>query len=325
MKKILWVKFGWSDYYQGGTVGGDFPWLAEHGGKGHEAWNFKPADGRYYCYVPPQGAGGTPWNPDPRGWTVVCLARYPRKTGIHVVGWYEDATLHGGYRNRPEAGVAGPAAQDGKTGDLLYSISAGRAFLVPPELRVSPFSHESVRQGKYSFLDGPGVAQDANKRAVLKILEADLKRLKSTATSKPNPATASIVANDEADPLRSFGTAEHRKKVEKRAVEAATEKLEAMGYCCNSREPENLGFDLEATHRVTKKKMDVEVKGTASPAPRLFMTANEHAYMSKQTWRLAMVTNALTKPEVELLDRRQFDKTFKLTPMVWVGREILET
>jgi hypothetical protein len=44
MKKILWVKFGWSDYYRGGPIDGNFGWLKKNKGKknegrGHEAFN----------------------------------------------------------------------------------------------------------------------------------------------------------------------------------------------------------------------------------------------------------------------------------------------
>jgi len=44
MKKILWVKCGWSEYYRGGPVDGNFGWLNEHRGqeeegRGHEALN----------------------------------------------------------------------------------------------------------------------------------------------------------------------------------------------------------------------------------------------------------------------------------------------
>lgn len=101
MNKILWVKFGWSEYYRGGPVDGNFGWLNENKGKnnerrGHEAFNFNPGpDGTYYCYVPPQAREYAPSNDDPYGWTVICLAKNPKHTGVHIVGWYENATLHG--------------------------------------------------------------------------------------------------------------------------------------------------------------------------------------------------------------------------------------
>ncbi|KTB55228.1 hypothetical protein AO063_26380 [Pseudomonas fluorescens ICMP 11288] len=67
MNKVLWVKFGWSEYYRGGDIAGNFAWLnqnrgTENEGRGHEAYNFMPdVDGTYYCYVPPQG-GNLNWS-----------------------------------------------------------------------------------------------------------------------------------------------------------------------------------------------------------------------------------------------------------------------
>lgn len=92
MDKIVWVKFGWSDYYRGGPVDGNFGWLNDQRGKkeegrGHEAFNFaRASDGAYYCYVPPQAGEYAPWNESNKGWTVVCLAKKPKHKGIHVVG-----------------------------------------------------------------------------------------------------------------------------------------------------------------------------------------------------------------------------------------------
>jgi hypothetical protein len=40
-----------------------------------------------------------------------------------------------------------------------------------------PFSDTSVRQGKYSFLEGPGIKPDEAKRRVLTLLESRLKAL----------------------------------------------------------------------------------------------------------------------------------------------------
>ena len=42
MKKVLWVKFGWSEFYRGGPVDGNFSHLAGKGNRGHEAYNLTP-------------------------------------------------------------------------------------------------------------------------------------------------------------------------------------------------------------------------------------------------------------------------------------------
>lgn len=316
MKKILWVKFGWSEYYRGGPVDGNFPFI-KGGEQGHEAWNFlRQNDGTYYCYTPPQSGSGTPSNADPHGWTVVCLAKDPSRSGIHIIGWYEDAELMGNYATRPDGFDPGGSAP---SDDYYYSIRSKKAFLVPPEFRTNPFSHASVRQGKYSFLAGPNVALTDNKRAVLALLENRLARLVDVAIENPDREKAPDRDNDEVDPLGGFGSPEHRKAVEEAAVEATKLKLETLGYGCVSREKDNVGFDLEATHKNSKDVLHVEVKGTAASLPRFFMTANEHGYREASEWRLAMVTAALGKPRVEIYTRREMEQVFDLTPMVWKG------
>ena len=111
MTKILWVKFGWSEFYRGGPVDGNFSYLAGKGKQGHEAYNFAPApDGTYYCYVPPQTEFYAPKHPDRTGWTVVCLAKHPKRKGVHIVGWYEDATLLGRWRDVPDTRARPPFA-----------------------------------------------------------------------------------------------------------------------------------------------------------------------------------------------------------------------
>ena len=119
MDKVLWVKFGWSDHYRGGPVDGNYSHLAQ-GEVGHEAYNFEPAaDGTYYCYVPPLRGQLAPSNADPTGWTVACLAKHPKRTGIHIVGWYEDATLLGRWGNVPETRAHLPIS-DSDTDDGGY-------------------------------------------------------------------------------------------------------------------------------------------------------------------------------------------------------------
>lgn len=320
LDKLLWVKFGWSDYYRGGPVDGNFPFI-KGGEQGHEAWNFlRQDDGTYYCYTPPQGGSGVPWNPDLHGWTVVCLAKDPNRSGIHVVGWYEDAELMGKYVVRPDG--FDPGATE-PSDDYFYSIHAPKAFLVPPEFRTNPFSHTSVRQGKYSFLDGPSVDVNQNKREVRAILERRLAELRSVAIQNPDVETAPDHENDEIDPLSGFGTPEHRKVVEEAAIEAANAALKKLGYDSESREKDNVGFDLEATHK-DGSTLHVEVKGTAGKQARFFMTANEHGYREAPEWRLAMVVDALSRPKVQIYALREFEREFDLTPMVWKGTKRIQ-
>ncbi len=204
MKKVLWVKFGWSEFYRGGPVDGNFSHLAGKGNRGHEAYNFEPAqDGTYYCYVPPQGGEYAPKNDDQTGWTVVCLAKHPKRKGVHIVGW-------------------------------KYCITSTTAYFVPPEERTMPFSHPSVRQGKYSFLAVPGVETSARKGKLLRRLKRRLKKLRPVAITNPTDARAPDPGAGPAKLLAGFGTPEHRKKVEKAAEKTVKRHYKAKGFSCKN-------------------------------------------------------------------------------------------
>lgn len=320
--KILWVKFGWSDYYRGGPVDGNFGWLNEHRGdvnegRGHEAFNFMPApDGTYYCYVPPQAKGYAPSNDSADGWIVICLAKNPRSKGIHIVGWYENARLIGDWR-RPN-----PVAVSNEDDDWSYCITSKSAYFVPPEHRNDPFSDTSVRQSKYSFLDGPNVTVNENKKRVRGLLESKLKALRSVAVHNPNVDSAPDPEID-TDPLSGFGTPEQRKRVEEAAERAVVAHYEAKKFRTQRVAHLNCGYDYVFTKQTTVHH--VEVKGTMLADGRFFLTRNENNGREDPRWRLGMVTDALTKqPKVTVYDNLRFKRTFDLEPYVFIGRRIVE-
>jgi len=327
VEKILWIKTGWSDYYRGGPVDGNFGWLNAHRGtdkeaRGHEAFNFMPsADGKYYCYVPPQTHGYAPCNEDNEGWTVICLAKNPRHKGVHVVGWYENATLMGKWLDLP-----GHTTPDGSATaspyDWSYCIESKSAFFVPPELRTSPFSDTSVRQGKYSFLTGPDVETTATKRRILALLKSKIADLRGIAIHNPTGETAPNPELDVGDPLSGFGTPEHRKRVEMAAEEAVKAHYVAQGYAWTRVAHLNNGFDF--VFQKDRTVLNVEVKGTAGPIERLFLTRNEHSVSGNPQWRLAMVTDALGTPLVRVYTDKAFRKAFFLEPYVYIGRRVFE-
>lgn len=314
-RKILWVKTGWAKRYAGDKVDGNFPWVAQ-GEIGHETYNFEPSsNGTYYCYVPPQSKRYQPKNPSSHDWTVVCLAKHPKRKGIHIVGWYEDATLEGKYKYRPESPETGEAPQDGKEGNWLYSIRSRNAFLVPVGQRKRPFSHVSVRRGKYSFLDGPGVTRTANKDAVLRMIDNRLKALRSVAIANPN----SEDWYDERDPLRGFGTPEHRREVEEAAEEFVVAHYAKQGYSCKDMTKKPVGYDFRFTKE--RKVLCVEVKGTSGSEERFFITRRERSTSrSRPEWRLAMVTSAKNpKPGLTIYTLDEFERHFELECLTYEG------
>ena len=321
----MWVKFAWSEYYRGGHVGGNFRWLNEGDGEGHEAFNFLPGpDGGYYCYVPPHGPhSASPSNSDPHGWTVICLAKFPSQKGVHVVGWYENATLMGKQVSRPEYKAGVGFRHDVQGTKFSYAIKSDNAFFVPLEARTAPFSHTSVKQAKFSYLIGPDVDTTAAKAEVLAILDAELARLKPLVIAQPNPANAPDELENDIDPLGSFGTPEHRRNVELAAERAATAELERLGYRVIRRSDERgIGYDLQAVAKPGGSDLYVEVKGTSGPDRRFYMTPNEHRASSMDGWRLAMVTDALGNPDVMFFTGKRMEQRFSLQPMVWIGREV---
>jgi len=317
--KILWVKFGWSDYYRGGPVDGNFGWLNDQRGgaeegRGHEAYNFLPVHETYYCYVPPQAKDYAPSNADNTGWTVVCLAKHPKHKGIHIVGWYENATLIGKWEKVP---VGHPDR------NFSYCIKSETVFFIPPEERNSPFSHASVKQGKFSFLAGPGVVQTENKKRVLAILEAKLTSQRGSAVPSPSEASVPDPELDSTDPLAGFGTPEHRKKVEKAAENVVISYFRDKKFRHVDRTKIPCGYDF-LFHKGSKE-FHVEVKGTSGEFPRFFLTKNEYeiGYQSNPVWRLAMVTYALSDdPKLQILDAKQLKKAFDLNPYVFIGKPI---
>ena len=330
LKKILWVKFGWSDYYRGGPVDGDFHWLVKNKGKsegrGHEAFNFDPSpDGTYYCYVPPQGKGFAPSSNDPSGWTVICLAKNPKYKGIHIVGWYENATLLGDWRDLPVDLIKKRNDAGHPDYDWSYCISAKTAYLVPPEFRTVPFSDPSIRQGKYSYLAGPDVAQNDTKRRICTLLQNRLEELGSVVSKNPNEGNSPDPGMDSVDPLKGFGTPEHRRKVERAAETAVIVHYRNKGFKCQRVTHLPCGYDFVFSKG--KTILHVEVKGTSGAAPRFFLTRNEHTkgMKSNPDWRLAMVTAALIDPKIVIYDSKELKKSFDLEPYVFVGKFIPET
>lgn len=329
MKKVLWVKFGWSDYYRGGLVDGNFGWLNDNKGKknegrGHEAFNFNPApDGTYYCYVPPQAREYAPSNDDPNGWTVICLAKNPKHTGVHIVGWYENATLHGEWLDPPEGLIKKRGDAVHPAYDWSYCISSKTAYFIPPEYRTMPFSDASIRQGKYSFLQGPDVDTNENKRRVLELLKGRLKAMTPFAVQNPNEGSLPDPELDATDPLKGFGTPEHRKKVEIAAECAVIKYYKTKGFACERVTHLPCGYDFVFTKG--KSVMHVEVKGTSSPTPQFFITRNEYGkgLQSNPAWRLVMVTSALTEtPNITEYDALELRRAFDLEPYVYIGKFI---
>ena len=320
MEKVLWVKFGWSEFYRGGPVDGNFSHLLVRGHRGHEAYNFEPGgDDTYYCYVPPQGGKYAPSNDDQTGWTVICLAKHPKYKGIHIVGWYENASLLGCWREVPDTRAHLPVSDSDPSAGWKYCIASATAYFVTPDQRTKPFSHRSVRQSKYSFLAGPDVETNETKKKLLRKLKRRLRKLKPDAIANPTGARAPDPGAGPTELLAGFGTPEHRKKVEKAAENAVKRHYKSKGFKHKNVTKKKLGFDFVFTKG--RKRRHVEVKGTSGTVPRFFLTRNENTYREHRQWRIAIVTNALdSNPKVRIYDKQRFEMEFNLEPYVFIGK-----
>ena len=94
---------------------------------------------------------------------------------------------------------------------------------------------------------------------------------------------------------------ETKEKIETTAIETAVIFYIQRGYDVQSRESENVGYDLLASKE--REILHVEVKGTSVEIPsnvNAMLTPNEYTVSkkSKRKYRICIVINALKNPEI---------------------------
>lgn len=164
---------------------------------------------------------------------------------------------------------------------------------------------------------------DERKQEVLKLLMCRLEKLKPIAVDGPNEDNTPDPEADTADPLKGFGTPEHRRKVEKAAEEAVEEyyrrkyRKKEGEFSWKDVTKQNLGYDFIFAKGDIKHH--IEVKGTSGTVGRFFMTRNESKYRENPTWRFTIVTDVLNDPKVRVFDNCEFKREFDLDPYVFIG------
>jgi hypothetical protein len=121
---------------------------------------------------------------------------------------------------------------------------------------------------------------------------------------------------DKPPPRIAFPDPEHRREVELASVEAAKALL-SKTHKVTDRQKDKCGYDLLARHRKTGEELHVEVKGTSGAKMHFYLTRGEYGYMPNPKWRLLMVTEALTKPNLRLFTEKEARKTFDLEAFAW--------
>jgi hypothetical protein len=301
--RIALAKTGWSDEYQGGPVLGRYAHIAQYD-EAHERYNFRrTTDGRYYGYLPPIGKNERP--PQPKvaeGWLLIFVSARKGNGPLTVVGWYENATLHSEYSDRPEYEIEPDFENDVHGAKYGYCISADTAHLIPVTSRIQTISGDHFKRSPVLYLRGNG-KNDPWRRELAALVE-DLVNNPPSDTDKPPPKI-------------SFPDPEHRKKVELAAIDAAKHYL-AKEHSVTDRQKDNCGYDLLARNRKTGEEFHVEVKGTSGKTMHFYMTRGEYRYMlSMPQWRLMMVTDVLANPKLSLLTHKEVKKTFDFEAFAW--------
>ena len=305
--KIMYAKTGWSDLYKGGAVFGRHDYISEFE-EAHEKFNFlEGPEAKFYGYIPPIGKEFRPPKPkDAFGWLVVFVAAQNGHGPLTVIGWYELATFELEYKSRPEYGTGVDFETDINGEDYVYCVFAKKATLIPTGQRTFIISGKHFRRAPIVYVKGQG-KNEPWREELAKYAEQ-------------------IVSNTRLEPSESglpsvgFPDYDHRKKVETASVSAVSKYLLKNGYRVTDRQKENCGYDLLAIGKKSPQELHVEVKGTSTGIPNFFITRNEMNYMTNAKWRLAIVTEALTKPKIRLLTEKVVRKSFVFDPLAWCAR-----
>jgi hypothetical protein len=113
----------------------------------------------------------------------------------------------------------------------------------------------------------------------------------------------------------SFPDAKTRKKIELTAIQYVAGHYEKLGYSITDRQKDNCGYDLlvESGNETLK----IEVKGTSAVERRFFISRNERFKSADPLWRLAIVTNALSSPKLEILNSTEMERTYNFDALCW--------
>lgn len=301
--------------HESNIYAGGFKYAKKHG-HGGEMYNFKNIGDRYYGHVEimPRkikghltdisirleklGALKTAASLD--GVLVVWTAPCRDGNGSEVVGWYRNATLHR-HRVYPTGELKKARKfknpRTSKTDFLDYRVEAkvGDCRLLHPDERVLkiPSYPKSVKgvPGQssvyYPFSQSTPEAKKLRDRVLAFINEGVVVPMKK----RPRPMQ---VAGRQLDLQR-------RKKIENAAVKFVSDHFGRLGYAIESREKDNVGYDLLTTKGDVM--LCVEVKGRSisnvvadfSPNESRAIKAHQDGKFKDGEYRVCIVTDALNE------------------------------
>ena len=269
----------------------------------HERFNFlKTSSGLYYGYLPPIGKQQRPPQPkDESDWLLIFVSAKKGNGPLTVVGWYENATLHPEYSDRPEYTTEPDFENDVHGVKYGYCLSADTAHLIPVGSRTQTVSGDHFKRSPVIYVRGNG-KNDAWRKTLANLAE-------KLVSSPPSEL-------DGGAPKFAFADPAHRKAVERASIDAALAYLK-VNHKVTDRQKDNCGYDLLARNKKTGEEWHVEVKGTSGDSMHFYLTRGEYRYMHTPQWRLLMVTNALTKQKLTLFNQAEMKKAFDLDAFAW--------
>lgn len=289
MEKMIFCNTAWMDFYDGISndkmIGGGKH--IEETGWGHEMYNFKPIQGKYYGYVRVSKDrqinidrfGAKKTDDKINGVTIVWTAKHPDIGGSYIVGWYKNATLFR-YYHAPDKLLKRTWGQQSIGYCMIAKISDSRLLAKDERIIKVPRRANGMGQTNIWYAD--------NNPEFVKTIEKYIHNDEIPPSIKPKKGTAR-----QSDPLK-------RIEVESIAVKIVMKYYDKLGYNVKSVEKDNVGWDLNATK--DKISLKLEVKGLSGKNVSVELTPNElsHLKADKKYYRLCIVTEALTKPKLRI-------------------------
>lgn len=327
-KKIIAVKVGWCETYNGDVPKGEHGYLKE-GNIGHETFNFKKYNNQYFGYIPPKAIIE---KGNDKGWLVVSFALKNGKGPLCLVGWHENSTISSEDLVRPEYSSIKNFPLDSMGDKFFYHFKSKKATCLPISERDffpnQKLSKTRLGSAKVAYLRGHKKTQkDIENGKTEGKWRKDLSLLVENYIVKYKPNAS--ISNETIKKNHNIAPPDEAKKkaIEKAAIKHAKLFLKKKGFnIINSREHERgIGYDLQAIKRKNEKynEWHVEVKGTSLDKGRFFLSKNEYnTAKTEGDWRLILVEKALTlKPRVRCFTWNEAQRLFNVEPLSWYAEE----
>ena len=291
----LLCHIAWMPHYAGEAEvePGGFDYVRKEG-YGHELFNFKPFDGFCYGYVESRSRtinlrrlGADNDDTFVEGVTVIWTAT-PRKGERVIVGWYPSARVYGTFQ---EGQLEGRTVHGMKVGYYVQTRAEDAVL---------------VRNGQRDFrVPHHGKGLPGQSSVFFPEDSEEMKTWLSSAINFISGWSGNTVAgrNEASGGWPCAPDAAHNAAVEAAAIAFVRGSL---GKEKRDRQKDNCGWDLEFTR--AGQTLCVEVKGLSGAALGVELSPNEYEAMkramnksfSEGDYRLAVVRNALTAPELFL-------------------------